>query len=409
MSDDGEDDIAAIARARAAGSELWAEHAPAGDPFAAAVRATRMAMIITDPHLADNPIVYVNQAFCSLTGYEEREVIGRNCRFLQGVDTDPRHRVQIRDYVMNNRDLHIEILNYKKDGTPFWNSLFVSPVLDRQGEISHFFASQLDVTERKERERGIERLASDLAEAKSMLEGQVDERTAALMQTLETRTKLLTELDHRVKNNLQLMISLVNLEKRHRSSEPEHEALEAIRVRLHALELVHRKLYNEDSIGRFDVSEFVRNIVEDHQLQSGRSDIKLVFQTEPVSVTSAKAGPVALFVNELVGAAMRYAYQGRRGSLKVGLRAIRQGAAEVFELSIADDGYTAREKDDTRRSTAGTIVALLARQLDASIDWCEGDAHMLVRVTMPCAEPEPEPGRSQVDLSSDGRYVIGRH
>ena len=87
-----------------------------GDPFAAAVRATRMAMIITDPRQADNPIVFVNDAFLRMTGYARDEVMGRNCRFLQGPDTDHGAVTLIREAVTANRDIAIDILNYRKDG-----------------------------------------------------------------------------------------------------------------------------------------------------------------------------------------------------------------------------------------------------------------------------------------------------
>ena len=112
-----------------------------GDPFAAAVRATRMAMIITNPRQHDNPIVFVNEAFLRLSGYERHEIMGQNCRFLQGPDTDRGAVTQVREAVENNRDIAIDLLNYRKDGTPFWNALYLSPVINEAGETVFFFAS----------------------------------------------------------------------------------------------------------------------------------------------------------------------------------------------------------------------------------------------------------------------------
>ncbi|WP_272913249.1 hybrid sensor histidine kinase/response regulator [Methylobacterium sp. SyP6R] len=111
-----------------------------------AAEKTRMPQIITDPNQPDNPIVFANRAFQNLCGYDAAEVIGRNCRFLQGPDTDPADVAKVRDAIVARRDVVVEILNYHRDGTPFRNELYVSPVFDAEGQLRYFFASQLDVT-----------------------------------------------------------------------------------------------------------------------------------------------------------------------------------------------------------------------------------------------------------------------
>ena len=116
------------------------------DPFAAAMRATRMPMIITDPNRPDNPIVFANDAFCRLTGYARDEILNRNCRFLQGPKTNPDNIAQIRHAIAKRVPIEIEIVNYKKNNEEFWNMLFVSPVFDDRGELAYFFASQYDNT-----------------------------------------------------------------------------------------------------------------------------------------------------------------------------------------------------------------------------------------------------------------------
>lgn len=121
------------------------------DPFASAVRATRMPMIITDPRLPDNPIVFVNDAFGKLTGYDRSEIMGRNCRFLQGQDTDMDDIGRVRDAIAAREAIELDLLNYKKDGTYFWNRLLVSPVFNNDGNLLYFFASQYDVTLERER------------------------------------------------------------------------------------------------------------------------------------------------------------------------------------------------------------------------------------------------------------------
>jgi PAS domain S-box-containing protein len=124
-----------------------------GNVFFAAVEMTRMPMILTDPRHPDNPIVFANKAFLDLTGYEEAEVLNRNCRFLQGAHTDRETVRLLRESIAAREAISIEILNYRRDGTAFWNAVFIGPVYDKAGELLYFFASQLDVTRRRESEQ----------------------------------------------------------------------------------------------------------------------------------------------------------------------------------------------------------------------------------------------------------------
>ncbi len=121
------------------------------DPFSSAVRATRMPMLITDPRRNDNPIVFANAAFARLTGYDRDAIIGRNCRFLQGPATDRADVVRLRQAIKSCTPIELELLNYRRDGSTFWNRLLVSPVFDEEGELTYFFASQFDVTLERER------------------------------------------------------------------------------------------------------------------------------------------------------------------------------------------------------------------------------------------------------------------
>jgi len=119
-----------------------------GNIFFAAVEMTRMPMVVTDPRQPDNPIVFVNRAFLDLTQYEEAQIVGRNCRMLQGPQTDPATVEEIRKAVADRRAVALDILNYKADGTPFWNALYLGPIFDHDGQLLYFFASQMDVSER---------------------------------------------------------------------------------------------------------------------------------------------------------------------------------------------------------------------------------------------------------------------
>ncbi len=104
-------------------------------------------MVLTDPSQPDHPMLAVNPAFTALTGYEEAAATGRNCRFLQGAETDPETTRRIRQCLDEGRGCIEWVLNYRKDGTKFWNLLFISPVFAPDGTLLHFFGNQRDITQ----------------------------------------------------------------------------------------------------------------------------------------------------------------------------------------------------------------------------------------------------------------------
>lgn len=135
-------------------------------------------MLITDPNEPDNPIVFVNGAFSKLTGFDHDEILGRNCRFLQGPLTDRGEVDRLRASIAAKTPIELELLNYRKDGTTFWNRLLVSPVFNDDGDLTYFFASQFDVTFERER---LARLESD----RNDLQSAVARREAELIESEE--------------------------------------------------------------------------------------------------------------------------------------------------------------------------------------------------------------------------------
>lgn len=109
------------------------------------VAAASVAAIVTGPTLPDNPIVDCNERFLELTGYTREEVIGRNCRFLAGPGTDPARRTMLRDAIEAQRPVIVELLNYRKDGTAFLNSVMIAPIYDAKDALIGFIGSQLEV------------------------------------------------------------------------------------------------------------------------------------------------------------------------------------------------------------------------------------------------------------------------
>ncbi|MGZ4625518.1 MAG: SpoIIE family protein phosphatase [Kineosporiaceae bacterium] len=167
--------------------------APGGfdDLTARALVASSVSFTISDPTLPDNPLVWVNPAFERMTGYQASEIIGRNCRLLQGAGTDRAAVRRVHEALERGEAVRAELLNYRKDGTPFWNSFTISPVVDGDLRITHFVGVQTDITARViagmeyERLLSAEREARAVAEhAKERLDVMVDVG-AVLTQTLD--------------------------------------------------------------------------------------------------------------------------------------------------------------------------------------------------------------------------------
>lgn len=111
-----------------------------------AVEAMAIGLVITDATRSDNPVIYCNPGFERLTGYTYAEVLGRNCRFLQGPDADPAELARLRKAVEEGQACSVVLRNYRKDGTAFWNALSVTPLTDSNGRLTHFVGVQTDIT-----------------------------------------------------------------------------------------------------------------------------------------------------------------------------------------------------------------------------------------------------------------------
>ena len=120
------------------------------------------AITVSDPHLEDEPLIYANRAFLELTGYAEEEILNKNCRFLQGEDTDPEAIKKISTAITNEQPITITIENYKKDGSKFWNKVTVAPLYNEEGELVYFIGVQRDVSEMMEHKENMEGINEDM-------------------------------------------------------------------------------------------------------------------------------------------------------------------------------------------------------------------------------------------------------
>lgn len=323
--------------------ELKKEHVERDPPVAAAGKAlsdrselaviaferTRMPMVMTDARQADHPIILANRSFLQLTGYSAEEVIGRNCRFLQGEGTSAVAIAEISAGIRHGREVDVELLNSRKNGESFWNQLHLSPIHDEAGSIIYYFGSQLDVTKYRD------------------------------VQALEaSEHRLLMEVDHRAKNVLALVDSVVRLSKadnaRRYAASVQHRVQSLSRA--HALLAEHRWS-----------PVFLRDVVG-VQLQGTDTD-RVQMSGPPLPITPTLVQPLSLVFHEMM-----------RNSVEHGALSVRQGQLLIewnanggrgFRL-ICSDRNGPPTHEPTQRGFGLVIAdALIERQLLGTVhrDW----------------------------------------
>jgi PAS domain S-box-containing protein len=325
-----------------------------GDPFAAAIRSTPMPMVITDIHKADHPMVFVNEAFETMSGYSCDELIGRDCRFLQGPDTDPDAVRQIHEAIVEQRAIKIDLLNYRKDGSTFWNALHISPVRGETGKVEFFVGSMMEITHRVEAQQRI-------AEQKAAVETEVTARTADLERALEAKTVLAHEVDHRVKNNLTMIGALLRLQLRSLPDAAQRRSLEDMLERIDALASINRQLYQSDDITRFEVGGFAAKLASDILSAAELQDVDLTADIHPVEVLASKATAIGLVLNEFLLGTVRRIQAG--GHLTLGVR--RQHGHALIE--IRTDASNLKPAPPALDPFSVVLVERMSRQIKATI------------------------------------------
>lgn len=204
-----------------------------------AIAASNNGIVITDPNLPDNPIIYVNECFLHNTGYRADEVLGRNCRFLQGQNRDQAKLDKLREAIKESRECQVVLRNYKKDGTLFWNELSISPVYDEAGRLTNYIGVQSDITERKRAEEKRERLlaqewkARAQAEERKRISRELHDRVAHAMSVVHQSLELHEALKESNKEMAQAKLSL--------AKETTKEAMSLTRDLSHKLRSVEAK------------------------------------------------------------------------------------------------------------------------------------------------------------------------
>jgi PAS domain S-box-containing protein len=165
------------------------------------------AIILTDARHRDNPIVAVNPAFERITGYPPEEVVGRNCRFLQGADRAQSELARLREAIARGEPVMVVLRNYRKDGELFWNELRVAPVRDAAGTITHYVGAQNDITERVRAEQALVRRNAELEAARDDLQ----EQAADLAEAQHARDRFMATVSHEMRTPINAVMGYLDL------------------------------------------------------------------------------------------------------------------------------------------------------------------------------------------------------
>ena len=296
--------------------------------FRYAFESSLTAMVISDATRPNNPIVYVNPGFEQLTGYSKEEVAGKNCRFLQGPDTDPATVSSIRDAVKKGEAIRTALLNYRKNGEPFWNELIITPVRNEQGDLLNFVGVQLDMTRHQEAEQKLA-LARDVAEAANA-----------------AKSSFVANMSHEIRTPLTTIVGMTEMLLDHESDKSKHDTLQLIhQSSRHLASLVNDVLdLSKIEAGKLeaDLSEVSpMQIIEDVAASMGyRAKEKgLTFSVEyegmiPDSIkTDAVRFRQILF--NLAGNAVKFTEQG---GVVMRCKLVKPDANPVLQIEVDDTG-----------------------------------------------------------------------
>lgn len=327
------------------------------EQFRASFEAAAVGKVQVDP--TTRRILRANKAFAAMLGYEVEDMVGLGSEELnhpEGRETEEANYEALLDgdipaYIAEKRYL-------RRDGEPIW--VRVSATQVRLPETDAPFMTVAVIENIDEQYKA--KIA--LQAAKQDLELMLDERTRALTQ----RDLLLREVYHRVKNNLQIVDSMLVMQRRRLTDPDARLALNSLRGRIYALGLVHHQLMGSHDLETFDVAPFLQELSK-NVVQSGLvGDIDLSVRAEPLAVGLDLAIPLGLIVTELVTNAMKHAFPEGAGRIEVLLRRIEDGR---IELVVADNGAGYDPElaliDRAKPSLGFTIVEGLVKQLGATI------------------------------------------
>ena len=344
------------------------ERRRAAEQFALAIEAAPTGMIMTDNQ---GQITVVNTRAEQLFGYEREELVGKTIELLIPHHLRQNHRELrsgfLRRPEFRSMGLRQELHGLRKDGTTVPVEIGLNPLHTPQG--TGVLCSVVDMTQRKRAEQERDNLLGELQQLNCVLEQRVEERTAALAATLQEREVLLQEVHHRVKNNLSVIVSLMEMQARLLQSVEGRSALNDCQGRVRAIALIHEKLYQSRNYADVPFAEYLRGLAGDifNAIGVSPSMVTLALTVEDAAVSMEQAIPCGLVLNELVTNALKHAFPGgRRGSIRV---EFGPGGAGRMHLTVADDGVGLPPGFDPRgaKSLGWRLVMMLTKQLNGRL------------------------------------------
>ena len=275
------------------------------------------------------------------------------------------HRAGLAGVVSDYREDHW----VDRFGAEHWERWSVMPWYDESGSIGGIIVSIEDFTDLKQGESEREKLLGELRDVNAALEQRVRVRTEELSGALKEREVLLQEMHHRVKNNLQVVSSLIRMQMRQLPAGAGHDALEDCQTRIQAIALIHERLYRTKNYASIEISEYVAEMAESVLHASGlaANTVALKLEIEPVALPIDRAIPCGLIFNELVGNALKHAFpDGRCGTVQV---RVRRTGPDCVRIGVSDDGIGMPEGADTAasKSLGLQLVRTLARQINGQL------------------------------------------
>ena len=237
----------------------------------------------------------------------------------------------------------------------------LSPLREEDGSV----AAVLNITPETTARVVVERRLAEEQAALAASETQVRQRTLDLEAALEAKTILLHEVDHRVKNNLTMIGALLRLQSRQIDDPGITAKLDVMMERIDALATVHRRLYQSDDVTRFDIAGFAESMASGVIGASGRSDIELIADIEPIEVPSDYASSLGLILNEMLTNVIKHGLKdGRGGTIKLTAR----GSGSDYFLAVEDDGHGI-DLDKKSDGLGRTLISRLSKQAGAKVTW----------------------------------------
>ena len=347
------------------------------------VNATE-GVIITDCKL-DEPgprILYVNESFTRVTGYSREEVEGRSPRLLQGALTDKRPLGTLRAAMMLGKPVQVELLNYRKDGTPFWNEMDIVPIADGKGAYSHCIALQRDVTERKRIENEIQRYARELKQKNQALVAAL----AAAKESTELKSRFLANMSHEIRTPMNGIVGMIGLLLTTMLSIEQQEYAEAVQQSASSLLVVINDILDLSRIeaGRLEldcVSFDLKAMVEE-----AISLLAILARTKGLTLSRDLASdlPRSLFgdpvrirqvITNLVGNAVKFTEEG---GVSVSVQLIGQSPSGIsIRVAVTDTGigipqeqcarlfhrFSQTDNSSTRKHGGSGLGLAISRQL----------------------------------------------